>query len=231
MNVRHFFVASALLTVAPLMTPSTFAAIQTIPGFTAGIATYSDITVTGDPVNVTPGTDVSGNSVLTLTHQGTSTWTGPNDSSVASFTVNFTQPISAVGLTFDGNATGGNFLSAEASVGETIEILGPATGGNPPGLYDITLSNIGGLTSGVYAFGDGTQLLTLNDLLPFPVTSITVKAKSIDTAENGGVATIGSVQNFFVPSGGIAAPEPASLGILIFGGALLLARRPSESPL
>ncbi len=232
MNVRRFFVATALLTLPFLVTTtSTFADVQTIPGFSAGNASYSDITVTGDPVNVVPSTDAAGNSVLTFTHQGTSTWTGPNDSSVASFTVNFTTPVSAVGLSFDGNATGGTFLSAAASVGETIEITGPVDAAHPDGLYDLTLSDIASPFDGVFAFGDGTQLLSLNDLLPFPVTSITVKAKSIDTSENGGVATISSVENIFIPAGGSPSPEPASLGVLIFGGAFLLSRRHSKSPL
>ena len=225
MNVRRFVIASALLAAASLLNCVTFAAVQTIPGFTAGNATYSNITVTGDPVTVTGSTDVSGNSVLTFTHQGSPTWTGPTDSSVASYTVNFTAPVSAVGLSFDGNATGGSFLSAAASVGETIEINGPVDAAHPTGIYDLTLSDIASPFDGVFAFGDGTKLLSLNYLLPFPVTSITVKAKSIDTSENGGIATIGTVQNSFVPSGGIPGPEPASLGLLAAGGTLLLSRR------
>jgi hypothetical protein len=227
MNVQRFLVASALLAAAPLLNSFAFADVQTIPGFSSGNATYSTITVTGDPVNITAGTDLSGNSTLTFTHQGTPTWTGPNDGSVASFTVNFTNPVTAVGLSFDGSATGGTFLAAGATVGETIEIAGPVDANHPTGLWDYVLSDLASPNDGLYAFGDGTKLLSLNYLLPYPVTSITVKAKSIDTSETTGIATISTVTNSFIPSGG-ATPEPASLGILAAGGAMLLTRRRSR---
>ncbi|MGN6369093.1 MAG: PEP-CTERM sorting domain-containing protein [Phycisphaerae bacterium] len=225
MIVRRFLVASALLAVLPLFTLSTRAdGPQVIPGFTVGNATYSDITVLRDPVNASAITDPSGNSVITFTHQNSPTWTG-NTGSTISYTVTFANPVQAIGISFDGTATGGSFLSALASVGETIAFTGPIDTAHPTGLYEETLSDLAAPVTGIYAAGDGSALRSLNYIFPAPVSSITVEPKSIDTAENGGIATIGSVQNIFIPSGGIPGPEPASLGILAVGGAALLSRR------
>jgi hypothetical protein len=192
-------------------TIESLAALEAGGPVTVGDATYSNFQVLSSTIPdaqlMADISSASGSSSITFTAPKGWTVGTPNGSTQVQFQVDFSTPVTAIGLNFAATAD----ASGEAFVGETATDL--------VGNTDYSLS--------VLTDGAGPRADNLTETLPLAtgVTSLSV-IKSIDIAGTG-TAAISSVQNVYFEGGGStpSSPEPMTLGIVAVGVVGVVMRR------